>query len=346
MKIVHILSSDKFSGAENVVCQIILMFANSNIDFVYVSLDGEIRTALDERNIRFHPVSKMSVSELKKVIVQEKPDMIHAHDMRASLITSFTCGKIPFISHIHNNAFNSRKISLKSLAYYYAAKKAEHIFWVSKSAYEGYVFRNKLDKKSSVLYNVVDIDALYLKMKSDTSKYHYDVVFLGRLSYPKNPQRLMRVFRIVAEKDPTIKFAVIGTGELEDDTKKLVKEYNLEDRISFLGFQKNPLKILHDSKVMVMTSRWEGTPMCALEAMSLGVPIVSTPTDGLLDIVEHGTTGFLSDVDEELADYIVFLVQNGEAQKKLSQNTKEASTRLNDKSAYMAKICHALHLDS
>ena len=41
--------------------------------------------------------------------------------------------------------------------------------------------------------------------------------------------------------------------------------------------------MLHDSKVMLMTSLWEGTPMCAVEAMALGVPIVTTPTDGLCD---------------------------------------------------------------
>lgn len=61
----------------------------------------------------------------------------------------------------------------------------------------------------------------------------------------------------------------------------------------FGGFRKNPYKILKNSQVMIMTSRWEGLGMCALEAMALGVPVVSTPTGGLCEIIEDGKNGFL-----------------------------------------------------
>ena len=47
----------------------------------------------------------------------------------------------------------------------------------------------------------------------------------------------------------------------------------------------NPLRLLECSKVMIMTSKYEGLPMTVLEAMALGVPLVSTPVDGLKDII-------------------------------------------------------------
>ena len=54
MKILHLLQSNRFSGAENVVCQIIRMFENEpNIEMVYCSRDGQIREALNERNINY-----------------------------------------------------------------------------------------------------------------------------------------------------------------------------------------------------------------------------------------------------------------------------------------------------
>ena len=190
-----------------------------------------------------------------------KPDVIHAHDMRASFVAARACGKIPLVSHVHNNNFNSRGLSIKSLAYLFAGLKAKHIFWVSQSSFDGYAFHKALKKKSSVLYNVINVDELYKKMNSDETAYNYDVVYLGRLTYQKNPERLIEVIKLVVDKRPNTKVAIVGTGELEESTKKIVNNYGLQDNVEFLGFQSNPLKLLHDSKVMLLTSRWEGTPM-------------------------------------------------------------------------------------
>lgn len=343
MKVIHFLNTSEFSGAENVVCQIIgMMNGTENLEMIYCSRDGKISEALEERNIPFVPISDMTCKEIKRVIRENKPDVVYAHDMRASFVVACSCGTIPLISHIHNNAFDSRKLSFKSVAYYFAAKKSKHIFWVSKSAYEGYAFRDRIASKSSILRNVIDIEALYEKMKNDKNQYSYDAVFLGRLSYEKNPQRLIDVFRIVAEKEPAAKFGIIGAGALENELKALVKDYGIEQNVSFLGFQKNPTKILHDSKVMVMTSRWEGTPMCALEAMSLGVPIVSTPTDGLKEIIEHGVTGFLSDDNDELAGYIFSLIQDDKMQKIFSERVYAEAVKINDKEIYKERISQVL----
>lgn len=323
MKILHLLQSNRFSGAENVVCQIFgMMKDEKNIEMIYCSKDGEIRDALKERNIEFFPIEKLCVQEVKRAIKEIKPDVIHAHDMRASYIAAKACGKIKLISHIHNNAFDSRGISAKSIAYMYAAMKAKHIFWVSDSSFKGYAFHNLFAKKSSVLYNIINIDALYDKMNTDSNSYNYDVVYVGRLSYPKNPQKLMQVLEKVVKAMPDVKIGIAGTGELAEETKKLCKELKLTNNVEFLGFQSNPLKIMHDAKVMVMTSRWEGTPMCALEAMALGLPIVSTPTDGLRELVDNGVNGYLSDNDQELADGIVRIIKYNEIHEKFSQNTK------------------------
>ena len=196
MKVLHLLQSNRFSGAENVVCQIIGMMKNEpNIEMVYCSRDGQISEALNERNIAFAPIKELSVKEVKRVIKEQKPDIIHAHDMGASFVAARACGKIPLISHIHNNNFNSRGLSAKSIAYYFAARKSKHIFWVSQSSFDGYAFHKSLKGKSSVLYNIIDVNALYEKTELDGNSYNYDVIYVGRLTYPKDPQRLMRVLK-------------------------------------------------------------------------------------------------------------------------------------------------------
>lgn len=341
MKVLHMLQSDRFSGAENVVCQIISMCKGDKVSFAYSSQDGQIREALEERGIEFHPIKKMSVSEFRRVINEVNPDIIHAHDMGASFFASLACGKIPLISHIHNNAYNSRGISPKSILYYFAAEKAKHIFWVSKSSFEGYAFHKSFENKSTVLYNIIDVDALKEKMLLDKNKYNYDLVFLGRLTYPKNPQRLTEILELVVKKLPQVKMAIIGTGDLEEEIKSLAAEKGLSDNISFLGFQSNPLKILNDSKIMLMTSRWEGTPICALEAMALGVPIVSTPTDGLADLITDGNNGFLSDDNQALADRIIEILENEVLYNELSKNQSLFAIEYNNKEKYKNSVLNS-----
>ncbi len=339
MKILHLLASNRFSGAENVVCQIIGMTKDcNNLEMLYCSPSGEIDSALEERGIKFLPIDKLSVREVKRVISETSPDIIHAHDMRASFIAARACGKIKLISHIHNNAFDSRDISLKSLAYMLAAKKASHIFWVSDSSFEGYRFHSLFRKKSEVLYNIIDMEALYKKMKTDTAVYDYDVVYLGRLTYQKDPQRLIKVFDKVLKAVPNCRFAIIGTGELESECKALCKALGIENNVHFLGFMSNPLSLLYQSKVMVMTSRWEGTPMCALEALSLGVPIVSTPVDGLRVLIDDGENGYMSNEDDVLAQYIFNLISNSDMQNKFSLAALQKAEQINDKETYKSRI--------
>ena len=346
MKILHVLYSDRFSGAENVVCQIVGIFRNTeNVEMVYCSRDGQIREALEERNVTFAPVSELSVAELKRVIQEQKPDVIHAHDMRASFVAAMACGKIPLISHIHNNNFDSRGISPKSIAYLFAAIKAKHIFWVSQNSFEGYCFHQFFGKKSSVLVNIIDMEALNKKKDQDQNEYFYDVAYVGRLSPEKNPLRLMDVCANVLKCLPDVNFAVVGTGELEDETKRRCEELGIQSNVHFLGFQSNPLKILHEAKVMVMTSNTEGIPMCALEAMALGVPIVSTPVGGMVNLVDDGDNGYLRNDANGLAERIVAIIDTPELYEKLSANAKERAEKINDVSAFR-NCLHRKYMDS
>lgn len=342
MKVMHLLQSPHFSGAENVVCQIIKLFKNDkDIEMIYCSQDGSIRDALEERNIQFFPLYGFTVDAVKKAIREIQPDIIHAHDMRASLFAALTCKNIPLVSHIHNNAFDSRGFSFKSCAYLLAGLKAKKIFWVSQSAFKGYCFHSFFKAKSEVLYNIIDIDELYERTERDTNLYRYDVIFLGRLSEPKNPLRIVDVLKIAALKIPDIQAAVVGTGELEQSLKEYIRLNNMENRIELLGYKSNPLKILRDAKLMIMTSLWEGTPMCALEAMALGTPIVSTPVDGLKDLIENDVNGYLSNDNHELGKKIVEYLADKDKLLKMSQKQIECARKWNDKIKYKQRIVEA-----
>ena len=237
MKVMHLLNSRIYSGAEKVVCQIIKSFRD-DVEMVYCSPDSEIvRQMLAEQNVTFLPMEKMCTAELKRVIAQQKPDLIHAHDMRASFFAALCCGRIPLVSHIHNNAYDARGLSPKTVAYLLAGFKAKHILWVSNSSYEGYAFHKLFAKKSSVLYNIIDTEAIFDKKAQDENTYDYDMIYVGRLTFQKDPQRLMRLCARLKESKPDLKVAIVGTGELEEVVKQLCEELNIQENVHFLGFQ-------------------------------------------------------------------------------------------------------------
>ena len=339
MKILHILNSNRFSGAENVVCQIIDLFStDEKYEMLYCSPKGDIENSLKEQNVKYIGIDTLNCKEIKRVLKEQQPDIIHAHDMRASFISSCVCGKIPLISHIHNNAYDSRAVSLKSIAYLRAAAKARHIFWVSQRAFEGYAFHKLFVKKSSVLYNVINVKRLLAKAESDPIQYHYDVVFLGSLIYPKNPHKLVDVCSNLVAMKSDIRVAIIGTGNMEQEIVELVAQRGLSDNIKFLGFQNNPYKIVKDAKCMVMTSRWEGTPMCALEGMALGVPMVATPVDGLKRLIVNGENGFLCEDDLVFAQRVFDIVANKDLYERLSREQINKSMQINDLRKYKEMI--------
>ena len=342
-KVLHILSSKTYNGAENVVCQINRMLRETETSFelIYCSLDGPVRRHIEDNNITFVPVKSISRRELKKVIQMVRPDIIHAHDMRAGFVSGLACGDIPLISHIHNNNFDSRRISLKSVLYLYAAIKAKRIFWVSESSFDGYCFHSLLKRKSEVLFNAIDIEELYQKARQDSNVYTYDAVYLGRLTFQKNPQRLIEVLSKAVKKKSTFTAAVLGDGEDVPEVLSLIKEKGIAENVEYLGYFNNPYKVLLSAKMMLMTSRWEGTPMCALEAIGMGIPIISTPVDGMCDLINNGINGFLSDDDDELAKYCVEIASNSILQKQLSNGAKETAQRQMNLDSYRDAILTA-----
>lgn len=341
IKVLHLLKSNHFSGAENVIFQIINMFRDDNFEMTYCSRDGQIREALEEANIKFCPIKELNIKEVKRVVSDYKPDIIHAHDVSASVIASYFGSKYRVISHIHGNHESMSKTNLRTILYLLCSTRFKHIFWVSNSSFDGYRFKNRISGKSSILSNVMNRAGIINRANQDYKIYDYDVVYIGRISYPKNPQRLMTVLKLVIELNPNIKIAIVGTGDLLDGVKKISKELGTENNISFLGFQSNPLKVLNDSKVMVMTSRFEGTPMCALEAMALGVPIVTTPTDGLIDLIDDNVEGYLSEDNSRLAEKIVEIVENKDIHDRLSENTVKKFLLMNDLQQYKQEILDA-----
>lgn len=341
IRVLHILQSNQFSGAENVVCQIINMFRScENYEMAYCSPDGQICEILREKGIKYFPIKKLAVREINAVISQFHPTIIHAHDAAASVISTLAKGSIPLISHIHGNHLNMRKAGLKSILVKYLSAYWSKIIWVSQSAFEDYKYNKFVTEKSLVLPNIILKEDIMRKLEMDEKGYDFDCVVLGRINSIKNPMRAISIFEDVITHLPDLKVAFIGNGDLEEDCRKYVKKLKIDSNIFFLGYMNNPLKALAGSKLLVMTSIYEGTPMSALEAMCLGIPIVSTPTDGIVDLIVQNQTGFYSDKNEELASMILELLTHADEYKKMCSSTRKRFDELMDVSRYKNELAN------
>ncbi|SHE81959.1 glycosyltransferase [Caloramator proteoclasticus] len=337
MRILHLLSSNKLSGAENVAADICMMFKNE-LEMSYCSPDGSIKDALKDREVNFIPLKKLNIFEVRNAIKNFKPDIIHAHDVKATVIATLVSGKIPVVSHLHVNANNMSVISIKSLIYFISSFRVKKIISVSESCLEEYKFKNFIRNKTVVLKNIIYENRLKKLIEKDNKKYDFDFVYLGRLTYQKNPERVAKVASQVLKKCQDARFGVIGEGELKSEMEKIFREEGVIDRVTFTGRLPYPYKALKSAKCMLMCSRYEGLPIAILEAMALGVPIVSTPVDGITDLVENGVEGFLTSDDEKLAESVQSLLENNELFLEMSSNSITSFNEFNNESDYRNRL--------
>ena len=338
----HLLSSNTFSGAENVACQIISLFKNdANCESVYCSPNGDIGSALKERGITFIPMAKMCKKEIKRVIDLYKPDIIHAHDRTASFLAASVFKNGIIIAHMHVNNNRGFKLLLKNILWLIRTPRFKHIFWVSQSSFTGYQFHTLLRKKSTVLYNVMNSDELLDKCFDGDSPNKYDVCFVGRLSYQKNPERLMAICNELVKNKNDIKIAIAGSGEYSSFVENFIESHNIGSNVSYLGYLNNPYPIISNSKILLLVSRFEGTPMVSIESQVLGVPIISTPVDGMRDVVCDGINGFLSDENDVICEKIIDIITHPVLRERLSRESLKMSTKFTDVVAYKNEISKA-----
>ncbi|MGG3192386.1 glycosyltransferase [Priestia aryabhattai] len=333
IKILHLLQSGHFSGAENVACKIIDMFnQDENIEMAYCSKVGQISDVLNQRGIKFHPMSKLCKTEVRKVIKTFRPDIIHAHDASASVIAASCTSKIPIVSHLHSNPPWIKKLGLNSLIYLISCMKYKNVLTVSNSIMEEYIFGRYIKKKTQIIGNPVDLKEI--KHKAEKGYDHkYDITFIGRLSKEKDPLRFINLIYEIKKSIPNIKVAIVGQGYLESDCKSLINRLELNDSIDLKGFLSNPYPLLSNSKILCITSKWEGFGLVAMEAMTLGCPVICTPVGGLPMLVNE-YCGSMCEKDEEFVIELQKLLGDKQVLREKSQGAIKQAYNLENIDIY------------
>ena len=141
------------------------------------------------------------------------------------------------------------------------------------------------------------------------------IVTMGRLTRQKGQWHLLKAVSKLKNDGYKFKLLILGQGELEEYMKSLVSELELDNNVIFCGFCKNPFKLMKNADLFVSSSLWEGYPNNIVEAMSCGLPVVSSDFDsGAREIIAPETDVEYKNTEEiERAEYgILVPVCDGE----------------------------------
>lgn len=123
------------------------------------------------------------------------------------------------------------------------------------------------------------------------------LVFVGRLTTIKRPERLIDLARFLKNKHPECCLLIAGAGELLETLSAQAQREELS--VTFLGWRNDIGIILSASDISVLCSDNEGIPLTLIQASQAGLPIVSTDVGSVSDIVINGTTGLLTEVSSK-----------------------------------------------
>ena len=309
-------------------------FLTSKLGIPYVTIAGMGRSV--------NPLSDYKAyGELKKLIKDFKPDIVHTHAAKPGAIGRLAASamNVPVIVHtFHGHVFHSYFNSLKTKFFInterYLARKSSAIVAISEQQKKELVqgFRIAPEEKFHVIPLGLDLDAFAVgqQEKRQTFRAEFAVAadeiaigIIGRLVPIKNHQLFLKaVAHVLQHANKKIKAFIIGDGETRQELETAAQQAGILFSTEKSSTHPHPLVFTswrHDVDVIMagldivtLTSFNEGTPVSLIEAQAANKPIVSTRVGGISDIVVEGKTALLADVQDEatFADQLLQLVAN------------------------------------
>lgn len=339
-KIVHILKSSIYSGAENVVLTI-MRELRTEFDFIYIATEGTIRKQLEKEKIPFVLLSQFNRKNLEKVLQTISPDIVHAHDFSATVLCATIPGKFQLISHLHYDPPWVNHWNLKTLVYAICHRRIQQVLTVSENAFEAMVFAKLYREKLQVVGNPIDGERIRRLSKDenvDLKGKVCNLIFVGRFVEQKNPQRFIHIVHTIKEQYwPDIRVWMLGDGDLWKECTRLIKELGLQKNIELKGFVENPYPYIRCSDIMCITSRWEGFGLVAAEANILGVPVLSTNTSGCREILKNQNDA-LCENDTQFVTKIQQFHENADIYELFKQRSLIRGNEFDNVKQYMMQI--------
>lgn len=210
--------------------------------------------------------------------------------------------------------------------YWIVKKFADMVFVTSEPDVGKFVTKKRDRDKIIVIRGGVDIDPSKKYLNSEevipVKERKYEAVFVGRFHYQKGAFKLIDIWKLICEREPSAKLAMIGIGPLEAKIKERLRRLNLENNIALLGFMdgKEKYEIFKQSKIVVHPATYDSGGMAACEAMAWGLPGVSFDLEALKTYYPKGMLKTRCFDLKAFAENIIRLLQDEELYKKARED--------------------------
>ncbi|MCF7843951.1 glycosyltransferase family 4 protein [Candidatus Gracilibacteria bacterium] len=342
MKILYLITKSNWGGAQRYVYDLATTFSSRG-HFVSVATGGkgDLINKLRAQNIPVHLISNLvrdvrlvaeikSFAEIYKLIKKQNPDILHLNSSKAAGI-GVICGRLLGVKNIvvtlHGAPFREdRPLVVKKLIYFFTwltCLFAHKVITVSKQDEHDISNMMFLKSKVTTVYLGLVYEGLPERTVSKTRKTH--IVTIAELHRNKGLIYALSAVNNLHNEGLDIMYSIFGEGEERGTLEEFIEDNELKDVVILHGHVTGVADRLHDFDLFLLPSVKEGLPYVLLEAGKAMLPVVTTTTGGIPEIVRHEDTGLLvypKDV-KCLTEELRRLIIDRKYAKKLGQSLRE-----------------------
>jgi L-malate glycosyltransferase len=302
MKIVHIISGDRWAGAEVQAYTLLASLKKNHDVYAIILNEGELAERLKSLQISVYIFDENKLSSwqiftrIRKSLIEIKPDVVHTHRQKENIfgsIANLTSIRVKCVRTIHGDSefkvtgfakFQSR------LDVFCGRNFQQAIIAVSEDLHKKLILKFPQSKIYTVV-NGIDPGEIRINLKEpDYKKAMPDrkhIGIVGRLDPVKRIDIFLEMAALLLKNHPKVPwhFHVFGEGKLDLKMKKMAVNLGIDLKVTFHGHRMDIKDCIFGLDAIVICSDHEGLPMTALEALAIGTPIVAHSVGGLTKLL-------------------------------------------------------------
>jgi glycosyltransferase involved in cell wall biosynthesis len=281
---------------------------------------------------------------LREIVLRHDINLIHGHDHKSDLFAyllrrSLWRRQLTVVSTAHAWVMLGLKGELYRRLDLSLMRRFDHLIAVSHATKDEMVDAGVPASLISVIHNGIDTEAWSprrtvstLRDELSLSQAFPVIGYVGRIMPEKDLETWLRAAALLARKVPSARFVLVGEGKdgaTFNQLKQLAAELGIADQTYFPGYRSDLLPVYGAFDVFVLSSRREGLPNSILEAMALGLPVVTTDVAGAKELVLDGQTGYVCPQGDAqgIARALIALTENELLRRHMSHSGRERVER-------------------